>query len=393
MGVINRNSNARVLVVDDVKSSRDVVCNILHRNGFEKINEASNGREALEMVVDVRPDMVVSDLMMPEMDGYDFCRAMRKNPKFVDTPIIVQTAVEQADQRMLAFDAGATDLLVKPINPQELIVRLSLHLERHTLLHELREFRDQTERELTSAFQVQRALLPSDAELRQLENEMPVRVSASFEPSYKLSGDLFGIKKLSPCKLAFYLLDFAGHGILASLNTFRMHAIMNAHVMPMENPGEYLTRLNAFVYPMLKRHEFATLFYAVVDWERNVLDYASAASCSPLVFSHGKLYPSVLDSSGMPIGVKEGATYRTKSIPFAKGDTIFAYSDALIENPANIEKAGKSGLLSLCHDYLLNHGSNLLHSPGYFQEWMLRQYYAYQERCHDDMTLLLISRL
>ncbi len=386
----------RILIVDDVKFSRDIVLHILRQNGMTELLEASNGDEALEICHRMKPDLIIADLLMPGMDGYELCRRLRNNAAFAETPIIVQTSVEDANKRAHAFNAGASDLIVKPINPHELLMRTRLHIHRHKLMMELRHYRETTSREMQSAKVMQFSLLPTTEEQQAIMTSLPVAMSIFFEPSYLLSGDMLGAQRLVNDKLAFYLVDFAGHGILASLNTFRLHTLMHTQLPLTDDPGEYLTALNASLFPLLKIHEYATMFYGVVDIAKNELRYASAASPRPMIFTGGKLHPSIIDSSGIPLGVVRDTRYQTRAIQFHEGDVFFGFSDALIEarkNPTQVldEKA----LHELCYEYMLYGSKDIATNPKGFQDWILEMYQAYSLTTHylDDMTLFLVSRL
>jgi phosphoserine phosphatase RsbU/P len=108
--------NARVLVVDDNRVNRLLLMALLQRGGFANISVAEDGADALLQVEALCPDLVLLDLMMPNLDGFEVCRRIRADPSNRDLPILVQSSLSGSEDRTRAFAAGATDFVSKPIN-------------------------------------------------------------------------------------------------------------------------------------------------------------------------------------------------------------------------------------------------------------------------------------
>ncbi|MDJ1176471.1 diguanylate cyclase domain-containing protein [Roseofilum capinflatum] len=117
-----------VLVVDDNPSNLKVLRGLLSTVGY-KLTFAMGGRQALERVITAKPDLILLDLMMPDMDGFEVCDLLKKNPEFKDIPIIFLTASQEIDHLLQAFEKGAIDYLTKPFHPPELLARVKTHLE------------------------------------------------------------------------------------------------------------------------------------------------------------------------------------------------------------------------------------------------------------------------
>ena len=117
---------ATILVVDDERNIVQLVRLYLSKEGF-RVESASSGREALEKVQPVRPDLVLLDLMLPEMDGWEVCRRLRKQG---DLPIIMVTARDDHVDKIVGLELGADDYLTKPFNPRELVARIKAVLRR-----------------------------------------------------------------------------------------------------------------------------------------------------------------------------------------------------------------------------------------------------------------------
>ncbi len=111
----------KALVVDDEKDSRLLLSKILAANGYESV-EASNGIEALKILTEVRPDIIISDILMPEMDGFQFCREIKRNESLRDIPFVFYTAsYKDAPDEELAMDVGANAFIRKPEDPKVLV--------------------------------------------------------------------------------------------------------------------------------------------------------------------------------------------------------------------------------------------------------------------------------
>ncbi|MEA5575808.1 diguanylate cyclase [Anabaena sp. UHCC 0451] len=117
-----------ILVVDDVKLNLQVVANILDKVGYE-ITLVSNGYQALERVQSARPDLILLDLMMPDINGLEVCEKIQANPELADIPIIFLSASQEQEHLLKAFEKGAVDYVTKPFHTAELLARVRMHLE------------------------------------------------------------------------------------------------------------------------------------------------------------------------------------------------------------------------------------------------------------------------
>ena len=117
----------RILVVDDTSANIQAVTAILREHGYQ-ISVATNGRQALSVLERVRPDLILLDVLMPEMDGFEACRRIKHNPAYQDIPIIFLTAKTDATDIVRGFELGAVDYVPKPFNAYELLARVNTHL-------------------------------------------------------------------------------------------------------------------------------------------------------------------------------------------------------------------------------------------------------------------------
>jgi sigma-B regulation protein RsbU (phosphoserine phosphatase) len=319
---------SRVLVVDDTAANRDLIRGYLELSGFTNIDAAVDGVDALERVAAQEPDIVILDLAMPRMNGFDVCKQLIQN-EGRSLPILVQTAFGGATERSRAFEAGATDFITKPIHRIELLARVRLHLENRALISRLQIYHDRVNAELSVARSMQVNLLPSSSSLSDLRYSAGLDVAAVFEPSSELGGDLWGLRALDANRIALFSFDVCGHGVTAALNAFRLHTLINSS-MADEDPAMVLGKLSDRLRALLARGEFATMLYAVIDLAANRLHYASAAA-PVLALQTPAGETRFLSTAGLPLAVLDGQSYVQQTVDFPIGASLYLFSDALTE--------------------------------------------------------------
>lgn len=337
---------AKILVVDDSALIRELIGACLMTDGYSNVCYAENGKDALDVIDLEVPDLIILDLEMPVMDGFELCQRLRARQDTKIIPILIQSGRDTASDITLAFEYGASDMVVKPIKKYEILARTKVHLEHYFFVQKLTDFHDRIANELEQARKLQLDLCPSKKELTNLESLYGLKIGWYYEPSSELGGDIGGIFPISEQKMAFFIADFAGHGVAASLNTFRLQSWLHSHPQLHEHPDKLLEKLNNFLYHSLKRESYATMLYGCMDFKKSELKYASAGTCSPLLQSPDvEQNFSLCNSTGMPLGLRENWQYQNKFLPFKRGAKLILYSDALVEVDVSPGKfLGEEGL-------------------------------------------------
>lgn len=323
-------ANCSVLVVEDNAINRHLVSAMLGVMGIGRVEIAGDGLDGLEQIKTFAPDIVILDIMMPRMDGYEFLRHLRADPAHGDIPVLVVTALGEKNERAEAFDAGASDYVVKPIDQREFMARVSVHLRTRLLIGRLRRYQERLGRDLAAAQSMQEGLLPSPAEIAGIEASYGVRMSAVFRSSSELGGDLWGIIPIDAGRFGVYLVDFSGHGIAAAINTFRLHVMMEKKLEVAGEPGAMLGRVNQALLKVLQRGQFATMTYAVFDVVRQVVTFAAASAPAP-AYRRPDGMTTLLPINCHPLGFIPDVSYINVEIPFAPGAGLLLYSDGLTE--------------------------------------------------------------
>ncbi|TWA67122.1 sigma-B regulation protein RsbU (phosphoserine phosphatase) [Azospirillum brasilense] len=384
---------ARVLVVDDNRVNRHLLQALLERGGVTRIEMAEDGNDALARLDSFRPDLILLDLMMPNLDGFEMCRRLRALPAWKDLPVLVQSSLNRAEDRAKAFAAGATDYVTKPINAVELLARVRIHLQNRALLHDLQRFHERTESELSLARKMQERLMPSPERLAEVEAAAGVGIAAHFAPSSELGGDFWDLRHdaaepgqgQGQGRTMLYMVDFSGHGVGAALNTFRLHAICQQMDMSGLTPAAFLSTVNRRLCALLPNGQFATMLAGVVEPAENRFVYASAGSTRPMVWAPGDAEPLLGDSAGLPLGLLASAEYEERVLPLPPGGRLFLYSDGAIEIPVGSDVLDEPGLAALVTERMEEADS------ARFLDGLLERLRAIGP-IDDDLTALLLTR-
>ncbi len=385
-GVRTDLSECRVLVVEDAPAIRKIIGAYLQAAGILHVDFATDGVEGLAKVESFDPDLVILDIMMPEMDGFEVARSLRANPRYRHLPILVQTALESPAERTEVFRAGANDLITKPIHGPELVARVRVQLENRLLIRDLENYRRHIQTDLELARKMQEDLLPSPKVLEAIRAETGLSIAAHFQPSAELGGDMWHLRDLGQGRYAVILVDFAGHGITAALNTFRLHTLTHQQTLRnLDKPSEYLYQLNDLLVDLLPSNQFATLFLGVVDTVRETLTWSGAGAPMP-IYGVGEQI-GYLEADGLPMGISRKGQYRDQQVPFPKGAFLLLYSDALTETP------DERGMM-LNDDQLLAmvaaaHADQFADRP---LTSLLDLFRLHRRQPTDDLTLLWLSR-
>jgi sigma-B regulation protein RsbU (phosphoserine phosphatase) len=318
--------SSNILIVDDSSLSRKITEKILKDHSFENIYFASNGKEALKKLEEgLVPTIIITDLFMPNMDGFELTKNLKGNPNFDDIPILIQTSASDPEDISKSFSTGASDVVLKPIHKDEFIARVFLHLENSI-------YRQRIKEELNQAAELQNSILPSKSQIDKILKSMDIKISSYFKPSSEVSGDFWGFEQISKTELAIYSVDLTGHGIAAAMNTLRTKSIIENSGGFINDTALFLRKLSKKLQTTLPTGQFATMFYGIINCDSDILSFSSAASPSAIILREdGKT--EILQAKGLPLSVApESASYDKHEVEFNKGDCIIMYSDALIES-------------------------------------------------------------
>lgn len=377
-----------ILVVDDNPSNRNLIGELLIRSGYRNVEFAEDGIAALEAIAVHPPELVILDVLMPRMDGVEVVRRLRADPKTAGLPILVQTAATDRTIRRALFDLGATDFVMKPLEVAELLARVRSLLHRQVVLHDLNSRIEEWRQDLTLAREMQLALLPPVSTKTAISAATGVDIAAYFRSSETLGGDIWGLCELDRQSFGIYIADFAGHGVAAALNTFRLHTLLRQLRLLHASPDFLLKELNRRLSALLPTGQFATMCYGVVDVTANSFRYA-AAGTPPMLLRHGDGGEiRILDGSGLPLGIDEQTRYELREAPFPRNASLLAFSDGLSDPhrpdvASNRQDAIAAALAEL---------SDTMDAEGFVSALCARLLDEREQVPVDDITLFYLKR-
>ncbi|MDX2227850.1 MAG: SpoIIE family protein phosphatase [Verrucomicrobiae bacterium] len=328
-----QNGRGHLLVVDDNPANCDVLMRRLQSAGYS-VRDAHAGAQALDMLRKEPFDLVLLDVLMPEMDGCEVLMTLKKDADLRHLPVIMVSALDELGQVVRCIEAGADDYLTKPVNPTLLHARLGSSLDRKRLrdqeqriFRELQLTQQKLEKELAEAATYVRTQLPPPL------TEGRITARWKFEPSSTLGGDAFDYFWLDDSHFAFHLLDVCGHGVGAALLSLSaLHAIRSralAHV-DFYKPEEVMQGLN-LSFAMEQHHDmYFTIWYGVFDTASRTLCYASAGHPPCIMFPPGGPCQS-LRTHNLIVGYMPNTRFTSASTPVPEGSQLYLFSDGAYE--------------------------------------------------------------
>ena len=363
-----------LLVVDDDEANRDLLARRLSRKGHTVV-PADGGRTALGLIAERPFDLVLLDVMMPEMSGIEVLKILRKSHTTAQLPVIMATARNQSEDIVEALRLGANDYVTKPLDFPVVLARVQTQLllrraveqaallerrlaERNRELEGLNARLDAANRrmarDLRAAARVQKSFLPEPSP------SLPgARCAWHYRPCDELAGDGLNAFALDDRRVGLYVFDVSGHGVASSLLSVSVSRVLSPPGDPssvlaradcpgaattVAAPAEVVEQLNR-MFPFDQADQFFTMIYGIFDGASGELRYVSAGHPG-LAHLPGSGPATVLDGRGFPVGLAESA-YEEQVLRLAPGDRVYLYSDGVPEaaSPGN-KPFGDDGLLA-----------------------------------------------
>ena len=323
-----------LLVADDDAANREMLARRLQRQGH-RVTLASSGLEVLRLVRTQKFDLVLLDMIMPGLDGYQVLTRMKSDPAMADIPVIIISSLDQENNVARCIEAGAEDYVGKPFNSVFLRARIGACLERKRLRDQERKTFEALKKsqkilcdELAEAAAYVRSLLPPPLE------DGPVRAAWRFLPSTQLGGDAFGYHWLDENRFAAYVLDVCGHGVGAALLSVSVMNVLRNRSVPnvdFADPAAVLAALN-LAFPMERQNNmFFTLWYGVISTDSRELSFACGGHPPAVVLDPAVASPVLLRAPGAIIGGFPEARYTIGKHTLTPGSRLYVFSDGVYE--------------------------------------------------------------
>src|ERR1700757_1930757 len=301
-----------VLVVDDAPANIQIVNSIL--KDIYKIRIATSGAKALELVkVAPPPDLVLLDVMMPEMDGYEVCTRLKLDPKTRDIPVIFLTGQTEVEDETKGFDVGAVDYIHKPFSPAVVKARVQTHLVLRGIREQLAQQLLTIQKELETARQIQMSILPSE-----IPKIGGVDIAARYIPMTSVAGDFYDFIVVDEKHLGILVADVSGHGMPAALIASMLKIALAAQVPYAADPAQVLSGLNQVLCGKFQQH-YVTAAYLYLDMATRTVRYAGAGHPPLLMWSDSTAGVRDVLENGLFLGKFKIATYSSVEFPISPG--------------------------------------------------------------------------
>jgi sigma-B regulation protein RsbU (phosphoserine phosphatase) len=324
-----------IIIVDENLTNQMIIMSILENAGYTDVSTVLSARELFiflkmdtpENKEEPQVDLILLDIMTPEIDGIQICKRIQKHLHLRDIPIVFITNTSDSNKLADALDAGAVDYVIKPINKVELLARIrsALRLKFEKDRHKERDLRINTELELAKQVQASALSRPIDDE--------NIEINAIYQPSATLAGDFYAWHRISENRYGVIILDMMGHGISSSLVCMFISSILQDTIKNISEPQEVISELNRYMNILHWNGKLAnyyfTAIYLVIDTKEKTINYVNAGHPPGILLVDGKV--EYLNTSCCAVGFFENLEITKRTLHYQHSLRIMLYTDGLVE--------------------------------------------------------------
>ena len=351
----------RILAIDDTPANL-VALGVALASEYQLLI-ATSGAMGLSMAAASPPDLILLDVMMPEMSGYETCRRLKAEPRLGTIPVIFVTALDDDEAELASLEQGAADFVTKPINVGVTKLRIRNLLERERLRKQVEAQRDQLQQAAETGRQARQREVEIGTRIQHsLKGEMPEAIEGAWlaayaEPSQVIDGDFYAVRRYHPACFEVLVGDVMGKGVPAALlgagikTTYNqvladlLVAGLDARALP--SPEQIVNALHRALTPQLiELASFATLALYRFDLEEGTLTYVNAGHTPGLLTRALDARVITLMGDNLPIGVVPEEVYVQTRLSVGPGDALLVFSDGLTE--ARNAQGEEFGMERLC---------------------------------------------
>ena len=330
------NSLFKLLVINGSIQLNDLLSYWLLQEGFTDVHTASSGTSALLKAELINPDIIVTDVDLPDISGFDLCKHLK-----IILPhalVLCISHIDNDSNRIKAGQAGADDYYVENGDDFEFLSKIRSLIRVKQLSNQIRnqyaeleKHNNLIERHMQMARKVQMSLIPEiDMDFGEC------RMLSVYHPAMGIGGDFYNVLRLNDHNFGIVMGDVSGHGIASSFLTVTLNVMIKNLSDWDLNPGDLLFHLNNDMCELLEAGNdsplYACVFYAVVDTENKKIKFANAGLVLPLLTESSTAKVVELEASGAPIGMIADTIYDQKEISYQQGDMVLFFTDGLQDN-------------------------------------------------------------
>jgi sigma-B regulation protein RsbU (phosphoserine phosphatase) len=333
IGSTKDGAKGNLLIVDDKPANLRLLASMLVEQGY-KVRSAINGPLALTATAAAPPDMILLDINMPEMNGYEVCERLKADQDTRDIPIIFISALGETQDKVRAFQVGGVDYITKPFQVEEVLARVETHLALRRLQKQLQGANARFERELALAAEIQAGFLPST-----IPDIPGWQMAATLRPARETSGDFYDLIPLPNDRLGLLVADVTDKGTPAALFMALCRTLFRTFAVEYDKRPDLVFRaVHRRILADTNTNQFVTVFFGVLDPSTGTLTYANAGHNPPYLFDYqngagasGAIQE--LANTGPPLGLRmfQDVDWECREVPLLPGDVLVMYSDGITE--------------------------------------------------------------
>lgn len=327
-----------ILVVDDSATNRSYLKYILEEDGY-RVVQAANGEACLKSAGAEKPILILLDVVMPGIDGFETLRRLKEEPGSARTPVIMLTSLEDQDSKLKAFELGAVDYIVKSANPMEVRARVRVHVRLALANEELVAARRES---IMQIAQAQRSLLVRPRELPK------ARFSVYYRSLHEAGGDFYDVVPVAEDVFLYLMADVAGHDLGTSYVTPAVKVLLKQFSTPAYSLEETVGLMNGVLSQTVCADTYLTAYALRLNRRSRKAVYMAAGHPSAL-YLPARGEARFLECENPMIGMIEESTYRSESMEVEEGDRFVLFTDGLVECGPSPEawKRSRGGLLDV----------------------------------------------
>jgi phosphoserine phosphatase RsbU/P len=316
-----------ILIVDDSAANLRLLAQMLSEHGY-RVRAAASGPRALESVDLEPPNLILLDIRMKGMDGFEVCRRLKAQPSTQGIPVIFISALTETEDKLRAFQTGGVDYVTKPFQLEEVLARIETHLALRRLQTRLEAANRKFARELALAGKVQCGFLPAE-----LPQPAGYQMAAHLKPAREMSGDFYDLFGLPNGRFALVMADVVDKGVAAALFMALSWSLIRTYAAEFpDEPARVVTAVNQRLLQDAHADQFVTLFYGVLDPNAATLTYSNAGQNPPLLVSGcGRADWQKLAATGPPLGILDDRSWSQRQLTICPGGTLILYTDGITE--------------------------------------------------------------
>jgi two-component system sensor histidine kinase ChiS len=368
-----------ILAVDDELINLEILKNIFNNYNYHLIS-LTNGYEAIELIEnEIIPDIILIDIDMPEINGFELTSLVRKRYSMEAIPVILISSNTWNEDRSKVFECGANDILTKPYNVEEMMIRINtlVTLKRSIIENQKHKM---LEHELSLARKFQMKLLP----VHKLSNKN-ISIETLYLPMTYLAGDFYDYFE-DTNGIGILIADVTGHGVPAAMVTSMLKAVFHTLRSDLSNPSKMMEGINQILIG--NDNQLLTSVYLYIDTINKKL-FSANAGHPPMLLQKKDGSIKEIKSKGKLIGFSIKETWETIEVNLDKGDRIILYTDGIVEvKNFNGEQLGEDKFIDYIVTYKYLNAKDLIEAT---RRMVLD--YCFQVNQEDDLTLIVIDIL